>query len=90
MLTVDIALPEVEELQKLVQHGQEKGFLTYDEIVAGRLVPVLTDWELPSLTINFAYQSRRHQPAKIRVFTEFFLQRFKDLDIEKKWASSLQ
>ena len=35
MLTVDIALPEVEELQKLVQHGQDKGFLTYDEIVAG-------------------------------------------------------
>ena len=35
MLTVDIALPEVEELQKLVQHGQEKGFLTYDEIVVG-------------------------------------------------------
>ena len=35
MLTVDIALPEVEELHKLVQHGQEKGFLTYDEIVAG-------------------------------------------------------
>src|SRR3954470_11162442 len=35
MLTVDIALPEVEELQKLVQHGQEKGFLTYDEIVNG-------------------------------------------------------
>ena len=30
-----IALHEVEELQKLVQHGQEKGFLTYDEIVAG-------------------------------------------------------
>ena len=42
MLTVDIALPEVEELQKLVQHGQEKGFLTYDEIVAGleRMRPV--------------------------------------------------
>ena len=35
MLTVDIALPDVEELHKLVQHGQEKGFLTYDEIVAG-------------------------------------------------------
>ena len=35
MLTVDIALPEVEELQKLVQNGQEKGFLTYDEIVTG-------------------------------------------------------
>src|SRR6187431_2148383 len=35
MLTVDISLPEVEELQKLVEQGQEKGFLSYDEIVAG-------------------------------------------------------
>ena len=35
MLTVDIALPEVEELQKLVETGKEKGFLTYDEIVKG-------------------------------------------------------
>ena len=35
MLTVDISLPDVEELHKLVQDGQEKGFLTYDEIVSG-------------------------------------------------------
>ena len=35
MLTVDISLPDVEELHKLVQEGQEKGFLTFDEIVAG-------------------------------------------------------
>ena len=35
MLTVDIALPEVEELQKLVAEGTDKGFLTYDEIVNG-------------------------------------------------------
>ena len=35
MLTVEIALPEVEELQKLVADGTEKGFLTYDEIVNG-------------------------------------------------------
>ena len=35
MLAVDIALPEVEELHKLVAEGQEKGFLTYDEIVTG-------------------------------------------------------
>jgi RNA polymerase primary sigma factor len=32
MLTVDISLPDVEELHKLVQDGQEKGFLTYDDI----------------------------------------------------------
>jgi RNA polymerase primary sigma factor len=34
LLTVDISLPDVEELHKLVQDGQEKGFLTYDEIVS--------------------------------------------------------
>ena len=32
MLSVDVALPEVEELQKLVEQGQEKGFLTFDEV----------------------------------------------------------
>ncbi|HET9461773.1 MAG TPA: RNA polymerase sigma factor RpoD [Gaiellaceae bacterium] len=35
MLSVDIALPEVEELQRLIEQGLEKGFLTYDEIVTG-------------------------------------------------------
>jgi RNA polymerase primary sigma factor len=35
VLTVDIALPDVEELHKLVESGREKGFLTYDEIVKG-------------------------------------------------------
>src|SRR5437762_8324969 len=35
MLTVEISLPEVEELQKLVQEGLEKGVLTYDEIAVG-------------------------------------------------------
>jgi RNA polymerase primary sigma factor len=35
MLTVEISLPEVEELQKLVQEGLEKGVLNYDEIATG-------------------------------------------------------
>jgi len=35
MLTVDITHPDIEELHKLVVDGQEKGFLTYDEIVSG-------------------------------------------------------
>jgi RNA polymerase primary sigma factor len=34
-LSVDIALPDVEELGRLIEQGLEKGFLTYDEIVAG-------------------------------------------------------
>jgi RNA polymerase primary sigma factor len=35
VLTVDIALPDIEELHKLVESGKEKGVLTYDEIVKG-------------------------------------------------------
>jgi len=50
MLTVDIALPDVEELQKLVLDGQEKGFLTYDEIAAG-----LDDVELTKEQIDDFY-----------------------------------
>lgn len=65
-------------------------YIIHDEIVAGRLVPVLTDWDLPPLTINLAYQSRRHQPAKIRVFTELLIERFETLELEKKWAKPLR
>jgi RNA polymerase primary sigma factor len=35
VLTVDISIPDVEELHKLVAEGKEKGFLSYDEIVNG-------------------------------------------------------
>ncbi len=34
MLTVDIPLPDIEELKSLVQEGQEKGYLTFDEVAA--------------------------------------------------------
>ena len=50
MLTVDIALPDVEELQKLVATGQEKGFLTYDEIVTGVEEVELTKDQLEDFT----------------------------------------
>src|SRR3954462_8922807 len=32
MLTVEISLPDIEELKALVQEGQEKGYLTFDEV----------------------------------------------------------
>lgn len=61
-------------------------YIVHDDIVAGRLVPVLEDWQLPRLTINLAYQSRRHQPAKIRVFTEGLIERVERLDLARKWT----
>lgn len=60
-------------------------YIIHGDIVAGKLVPILTDWKLPALTINIAYQSRRHQPAKIRVFTEFLIQRFEQLGLARRW-----
>lgn len=62
-------------------------YIVHEDIVAGRLVPVLTDWHLPPLTINLAYQSRRLQPAKIRAFNDFLVERFERLELEKKWAA---
>jgi RNA polymerase primary sigma factor len=50
LLTVEISLPEVEELQKLVQEGLEKGVLNYDEIAAG-----LDDVELSKEQIEDFY-----------------------------------
>src|SRR5581483_3791978 len=50
VLTVDISLPEVEELQKLVETGKEKGFLTYDEIVHGLEEVELTKEQVEDFT----------------------------------------
>jgi DNA-binding transcriptional LysR family regulator len=46
-------------------------YIVQNDILAGKLVPVLMDWELPLLTMNIAYQNRVRLPAKIRVFTDF-------------------
>ena len=50
MLAVDTALPEVDELHKLVEQGQEKGFLTYDEIVKSLEDVDLTKEQLEDFT----------------------------------------
>jgi DNA-binding transcriptional LysR family regulator len=60
-------------------------YIIYDDIVAGRLMPVLDDWELPLLTINIAYQSRMHMPAKVRAFIDFMVEHFKHQDFNRKW-----
>jgi DNA-binding transcriptional LysR family regulator len=62
-------------------------YIIYDDVVAGRLVPILDDWQLPRLTINLAYQSRRYQPAKIRVFTEFLIEWTERRELAIKWRS---
>jgi DNA-binding transcriptional LysR family regulator len=62
-------------------------YIIHDDVVAGRLVPVLTDWDLPRLTINLAYQSRQHLPAKVRCFIDFIVEHFDRLEFERKWTT---
>jgi DNA-binding transcriptional LysR family regulator len=61
-------------------------YIVFDDIAAGRLMPVLDEWELPRLTINLAYPSRKHQSATVRTFTNFMLERFRALRFDEKWT----
>jgi len=62
-------------------------YIVYDDLVAGRLVPVLDQWDLPRLHINIAFQSRHHLSAKVRTFIDFLVDHFKQMDYERKWTS---
>jgi DNA-binding transcriptional LysR family regulator len=65
-------------------------YIVYDDLVAGRLVPVLDDWDLPRLTINVAFQTRRHMSAKVRTFIDFLVDHFTRMEYDRKWTSSGQ
>jgi DNA-binding transcriptional LysR family regulator len=60
-------------------------YVIYDDIVSGRLVPVLDAWNLPNLTINLAYPSRKFIPAKVRTFIDFLLEHFEKMGYQRKW-----
>ena len=64
----------------------QPSYIVYDDIVAGRLVPVLDDWDLPRLTVNLAYPSRKHLSAKVRTFIDFMAEHFARMDYERKWT----
>ena len=64
----------------------QPSYIVYDDIVAGRLVPVLDEWDLPRLTINLAYPSRKHLAAKVRTFIDFMAGHFVKMDYERKWC----
>jgi DNA-binding transcriptional LysR family regulator len=49
-------------------------FIVEDALAAGRLVPVLCEWQAPPITINAVYPSARRVPQKTRAFIEFLIQ----------------
>ncbi|MBL0419643.1 LysR family transcriptional regulator [Ramlibacter sp. AW1] len=67
----------------------QPSYILYEDIVAGRLVPVLDDWELPRLQINISYPSRKHLSAKVRTFIDFMVSEFEQNQYEKRWTSRI-
>ena len=54
----------------------QPSYIVYEDIVAGRLLPVLDEWDLPTLQINIAYPSRKFLSAKVRSFIDFMVEEF--------------
>lgn len=62
-------------------------YILHDDLRSGALVPLLANWALPSLTINLAYASRRHVPAKVRCFIAFMCEAFEREGFEARWLA---
>ena len=56
----------------------EPAFIVGPEVRAGRLVPLLQDFEPAPIPIFAVYPSRKHLSAKVRVFVEFLVRSFAD------------
>lgn len=54
----------------------EPAFIVGPEVRAGRLLPLLQDFEPPPVPIYAVYPSRKHLSAKVRQFVEFLIARF--------------
>jgi DNA-binding transcriptional LysR family regulator len=54
----------------------EPAFIVGPEVRAGRLVPLLQDFEPPAMPIYAVYPSRKHLSAKVRLFVDFLIERF--------------
>ena len=63
-------------------------YIVHEDIASGRLKVVLEDWQLPPLTMNIAYQNRQFVPGKIRAFSEFLIERVRQVEQERErfWA----
>lgn len=62
-------------------------YIVQEDIKAGRLLPVLLDWQLPMLTMNIAYQNRERLPAKIRVFNDYLVNYVRRTSSSEIWST---
>jgi len=53
-------------------------FLVADDLAAGRLVQVLSEFRTAELTVDAIYPHRRHLSAKVRIFLDLLTRHFRD------------
>ena len=56
--------------------SREPDFISAPELRAGRLKPILQQFESPPMPVYVVYPSRRHLSAKVRAFADFLAERF--------------
>ena len=63
----------------------QPAYIIKRDLDAGRLVPVLEDWKLKPLTMNVAFPTRTHLPARTRLFIDALVRYFRENDLERAW-----
>jgi LysR family transcriptional regulator for bpeEF and oprC len=63
-------------LLKSLGIGQLPLLIAAEPLAAGRLVPVLPGWRLPSMPVHAVYPSQRYLSPKVRAFIDLALERF--------------
>ncbi|ANB77589.1 LysR family transcriptional regulator [Paraburkholderia phytofirmans OLGA172] len=63
-------------------------YIIHDDVIAGRLVPILDDWDLPRLKITLAYQNRQYLSLKVRAFIDFLADHFRNEEYERRWTQT--
>lgn len=61
-------------------------YIIEEHLALGRLVRVLDDWDLPRLTMNIAFPSKAHLPARTRLFIDYLVQTFRENEYEAAWT----
>ena len=52
---------------------RQPSFMVGEAIAAGRLIPLLTGYQMPTLTLSALFPNRRYLPAKVRLMVDFLL-----------------
>lgn len=79
MATVDVhnrvSVNDALTIHQLVRNGAGLGVLsTYlcaDDFAEGRLVPLLTDWDIAPVEVNLLFPSKRELSQTVRSFVDF-------------------